>query len=153
GNKDEARVQLQQAVRLYRKIGDRRGLANSLNKLATLYHSVNENAQALIYYNEALDLYRTAEDKQGEAATLYSIAQIKGALGKLVDALTDVRESNDAIEVLRSEVVSPDLRASYYASVRKHAELYIDLEIRLGHLDGDKSAAERAFEVSEHAHA
>ena len=152
GNKDEARAQLQQAARLYQKIGDRRGRANALNELATIHHAANQNAKALVYHKQALDLYRTAGDKQGEAATLYKMAVVEEALGNLANALAYVKESYDAIEVLRSQVVSPDLRASYYASVRKYAELYIDLQMRLGQANGDKSAPERAFEISEHAH-
>lgn len=152
GNKDEAQTQLLKAVRLYQRIGDRRGRANALNELATIDHAANQNARALIYHKQALDLYRTAGDKQGEAATLYKMAVVEGALGNLANALSHVQKSYDAIEILRSQVVSPDLRASYYASVRKYAELYIDLEMRLGQSNGDKSVSERAFEISEHAH-
>jgi len=152
GNKDEARAQLQQAVSLYQKIGDRRGRANALNELATIHHTDHQNARALAYHKQALDLYRTAGDKQGEAETLYNMAVVEGALGNPANALSHVKESYDAIEILRSQVVSPDLRASYYASVRKYAELYIDLQMRVGQANGDKSAPERAFEISEHAH-
>lgn len=152
GKKDEARSQLQEAVRLYQKIGDRRGRANALNELATIGHAANQNARALVYHKQALDLYGTAGDKHGEAATLYKMAVVEGALGNLANALSHVKKSYDAIEILRSQVVSPDLRASYFASVRKYAELYIDLEMRLGQSNGDKSAPERAFEISEHAH-
>lgn len=153
GEQDEARIHLQQAIRLYRSMADRRGLANALTKLATIHHTANQNAKALIYYKQALDLYVKAGDKHSEAAILYQIAVVEAALGNLTNALTHVKESNEAIEVVRSQIISPELRASYYASVRKHAELLIDLQMRLGKLDGDKSAAETAFETSEHAHA
>lgn len=153
GRKDEARIQLQEAVRLYKKIGDRRGQANALTKLATIHRAARQYVRALVYHKQALDLYRTAADKAGEAATLYNIAVVEGALGDLDNALRHVRESNDAIEVMRSQVISPELRASYFESVRKHAELYIDLQMRRGNLNGDKSAAANAFEISERAHA
>jgi len=151
GNTDEPLVQLQYAIRLLKQIGDRRAQARALNVLASL-HTGEQNAKAFVYHRQALDLYRAAGDKKSEAETLYKMAVVEKARGNLAGALSYVKESNDAIEVLRSQVVSPELRASYYASVRKHAELYIDLVMRLGQLNGDKSAAESAFEISEHAH-
>lgn len=152
GNKDEARAQLQQAARLSQKIGDRRGRANALSELATIHYTDHQHMRALAYHKQALELYRTAGDKQGETATLYNMAVVEEALGNLENALSHVKECYDTIEILRSQVVSPDLRASYYASVRKYAELYIDLQMRLGQAKDDKSAPERAFEISEHAH-
>lgn len=152
GKNDEARIGLQQAIHLYQGTGDRRLEANALNRLAAIHSAAHENAKALAYRKQALELYRTAGDKQGEAATLYNIALVESAIGNLANALEHVKESNEAIEVVRSQIVSPDLRASYYESVRKYAELYIDLQMRLGKLNGDKTAAESAFETSEHAH-
>ena len=153
GKKDEAWTQLQQAIRLYREIGDRRGQANALNTLAGIYHNANQNPAALLHYKRALNLYRAAGDKQGEAATLYSMAVVERAMGNLTGALTHVKESTTAIEALRLQIVSPELRASYYASVRQHAELYIDLTMRAGAASIDKAQLESAFEISEHAHA
>lgn len=151
GHSEEALVQLQQALQLYQRIGDRRGQANALNELANIHRALSQNAKALTYHKRALALYRAAGDKHGEATTLYNMAVVERALGDLNNALTHVKKSNDAIETLRSQVVSPDLRASYYASVHKHAELYIDLLLRQGNLTGDKAAQESAFEMSEHS--
>ncbi|HKR11567.1 MAG TPA: CHAT domain-containing tetratricopeptide repeat protein [Pyrinomonadaceae bacterium] len=153
GKKAEARAQLQQAVRLYQTIGDRRGQASALNQLAGIHHSLEQNSTARAYHERALNLFRAADDKQGEAATLYELAVVEGKLGNLANALDYVKKSNEVIEALRAQIVSPHLRASYYASVRKHAELYIDLLMRLGQANGDKSGPASAFEISEHAHA
>ena len=151
--KNEALAQLQQVVRVYQKMGGRRGQANALNQLADIYHAANQNRTALVYRKRALNLFRAADDKQGEATALYELAVVEAELGDLANALRHVKQSNDVIEVLRSQIISPQLRSSYYESVRKHAELYIDLLMRLGQSNGDKSAAASAFEISEHAHA
>jgi CHAT domain-containing protein len=152
GQSAEALAQLQYVLRLYRRIDDRRGQATALRDCGKIYRALNQNTKALVYYRRALDLFRAAGDKHEEADTLYNIAVTEGALGNLTNALNLLKESTGAIEILRSQIVSPDLRASYYASVRKHAELYIDLLMRLGNLNGDKSAQETAFAISEHSH-
>lgn len=152
GKWKEAVAQLQQALGLYKEIGDRRGLAHALNELGNIYRAQNQNLKALSYHKRARALYNEVKDLHGEASALYNIALIEGVLGDLDSALGHVKESNEAIEILRSQVVSPDLRASYYASVHKHAELYIDLLMRRAKLHRDKVAEETAFEISEHSH-
>jgi len=152
GQRAEALNRMQYVLRLYRQIDDRRGQATALSEVGKIYRALNQNTKALAYYKRALDLFRAAGDKHEEAAALYNMAAVEGASGNLTDALKLLKDSTEVIEILRSQIVSPDLRASYYASVRKHAELYIDLLMRLGKLHGDKSAHENAFEISEHAH-
>ena len=153
GDQEKALAQLKQVIRLYRDIGDRRGQANALNELGNISRARGNNEQALAYFEQMLTLYRAAGDKNGEAKALYSLALVEGALNRLDKALAHIKESNEAIEILRSQIVSPDLRASYYASVHKHAELYIDLLMKLSQLPGQTQAATTAFEVSEHSHA
>jgi CHAT domain-containing protein len=152
GQRAEALAQLHHVLRLYRQMDDSRGQATALSECGKTYRALDQNVKALVYYNRALDLFRAAGDKHEESATLYNLAVTEGALGNLTKALDFVKKSNAVIEVLRSQIVSPDLRASYYASVRKHAELYIDLYMRLGQLNGDKSVQRIAFEMSERAH-
>lgn len=152
GKRNEAVAQLQRALGLYHEIGDRRGAAHALNELGNIHRALNQNAKALKYHKRALALYSAVRDRHGEATALYNMAVVEGVLGDLDSALAHVKQSNEAIEILRSQVVSPDLRASYYASVHKHAELYIDLLMRLGQLRRDKAAQESAFEISEHSH-
>ena len=152
GATDEALAQLQEALGLYRRIGDRRGQAHALSEIGNIHEALNQNTQALKNHKRALTLYRAAGDRNGEATALYKIAGVERALGDLDGALGHIKESNEVIETLRSQVVSPDLRASYYASVHKHTELYIDLLMRIGRDRGDKLAPESAFEISEHSH-
>jgi CHAT domain-containing protein len=152
GQTEEGLVQLQQAIQLYRQIGDRRGEANALNELGNIHRLLKQKNLALTAHNRALSLYRAAGDRQGEAATLYNLAVVERDFLDLKNALAHVKESNQLVEMLRSQVVSPGLRASYYASVRKHAELYIDLLMRFNILHDDQAARTSAFEISEHSH-
>lgn len=152
GQRTEAVAQLQQAVRLYRDIGDRRGQAVALSELGNIHRAMGWNRKALTYHKRARALYHAAGNRHGEATALYDMAFVERALSNFKPALSYVKESNELIEILRSQIISPELRASYYASVHKHAELYIDLLMRLGSLQGDKQAQANAFEISEHTH-
>ena len=151
GEEAKALAQLRQAVHLYRAIGDRRGEANALNETGHINRAAGKHSKALAEYKGALALYRAAGDRSHEANTLYYMAVAEMTLNELDAALAHVKESNEAIESLRAQIISPDLRASYYASVHKHAELYIDLLMRLSQLRGRKDAEANAFEVSEHS--
>ena len=152
GQRTEAVAQLQQAVRLYRDIGDRRGQAVALSELGNIHRAMGLNRKALTCHKRARALYHAAGNRHGEATALYDMAVVERDLSNFKPALSHVKESNELIEILRSQIISPDLRASYYASVHKHAELYIDLLMRLGSLQGDKQAQANAFEISEHTH-
>src|SRR5262249_6967370 len=67
--------------------------------------------------------------------------------------LAHCEEATRKIESLRAEVVSQELRASFFATVRRNLELNIDL-LMLSHKgDGSKDLDARALSTSEQAHA
>jgi CHAT domain-containing protein/tetratricopeptide (TPR) repeat protein len=153
GHRQEALGQLNQVLSLYRSLRDRRGEVNTLNNIGDIYNALGKKESALAYYKQALPLSRTAGDRYAEAATLYNLARVKKESGALKDALLDVKDSIRVIESLRAQIISPELRASYFASVYKHFELYIDLLMRLDELEPDKGFAAAALQASENARA
>jgi CHAT domain-containing protein len=153
GNKQEALSQLNQVLRLYRSLEDRRGQVNTLNNIGHIYFALGDKQRALLYYKQALPLTRAASDRASEADTLYNLARAEKDDGALNDALTHIEESIKTIESLRAQIVSPELRASYFASVHKHSELYIDLLMRLDKLEPDKGFGALALQASENARA
>jgi hypothetical protein len=100
-----------------------------------------------------LPFAKAAGDRHNESAALYQMALIARELGLLEEALQYVKESSQAIESLRVQIISPDLRASYFSSVHKHSELYTDLLMKLHRLQPEKDFAVMAFEASESARA
>jgi CHAT domain-containing protein len=88
-----------------------------------------------------------------ESVTLYHLARAKESRGALNDALSYIQESLKTIESLRAQVISSELRASYFASVYKHSELYIDLLMRLHKLQPDQRFCTLALQASENARA
>lgn len=153
GNKQEALQQLNQVLRLYRRLGDRRGQVDTLNKIGHIYFATGHTQKALGYYKQALPLSEAASDRMSEADTLYYLARAKKNIGALDAALADIQESLRTIESLRAQVISSELRASYFASVHKHSELYIDLSMRLHKLRRDQRFCTLALQASESARA
>jgi len=80
-------VRYEEALRLYRDLGDRSGEGSTLNNIGFVYHSLGENQKALEYYNQALAVFRDAGDHSGEARTLNNIGLIHGNLGDRQKAL------------------------------------------------------------------
>ncbi|MBO0721934.1 MAG: tetratricopeptide repeat protein, partial [Blastocatellia bacterium] len=96
--RSKSREKLQRALELYRRAGDRDGVIEALNQLATGYFYVGELRECLDKLNELLPLRRAAGDRAGEAKTINDIGMIRNSLG-------DVRESlvfyNQALLIAR----------------------------------------------------
>jgi CHAT domain-containing protein len=153
GYDEEALRGLNEALRVYRRMHNRRGQANVLNEIGRIYQGKGQSNKALYYHRQALPITQAAGDRNVEAATLYQIARVERQLGKLDDALTHITQSDDAIESLRAQIVNPDLRASYFASVQKYSALYIDLLMKMSLQHPEQDFAKRAFELNDNARA
>ena len=153
GYDEEALRGLNEALRVYRRMHDPPGQANVLNEIGRIYQGKGQSKKALYYHRQALPLSQAAGDRNVEAATLYQIARVERQLGRLDDALKHIAESTDAIESLRAQIVNPDLRASYFASVQKYSALYIDLLMKMHLNHPEKDFAERAFEMNDNLRA
>jgi CHAT domain-containing protein len=71
----------------------------------------------------------------------------------LNDARAFTQSAIEVIESLRTKVASQELRASYFASVRQHYELYMDVLMQLDKARPTEGFAAAAFAVSEKARA
>src|SRR5262249_21531653 len=77
----------QEALEVFRDIGDRREEATTLNHIALGDDSLRERQKALDYYNQALPLTRAVGDRRGEAETLINIGTLCGFSGETQKAL------------------------------------------------------------------
>lgn len=94
----------QEAVSLYRSLGNQDGEANALGRLGEVCFNTGENKGALDYSSQELRLRRTAGDRRGEAhALLYiglvynDLAQKQNALDYLNQALLLSRSVGDRL--------------------------------------------------------
>jgi len=153
GENQKALEYYNQSLPLRRAVGDRRGEAITLNNIGLVYSKLGEKQKALEYYSQSLGLSRAVDDRVGEALTLYSIAAAKRDRANLTEALTDIEASLNIIESLRTKIASPELRASYFATVQDYYQFYIDLLMQL-HKTNPKSGYDtKAFEASERSRA
>jgi tetratricopeptide (TPR) repeat protein len=78
----------QQALEIYREIGDRAGEGNALSGLGLAYHSLGQYQRAIEFSEQALAIFRDIGDRAGEGT----------ALGNLGVAYRNLGQSQRAIE-------------------------------------------------------
>ncbi|MCL1466340.1 CHAT domain-containing protein [Argonema galeatum] len=84
-NKSQFRAALQswqQALTIYREIGDRQGEANSLGNLGNAYDSLGQYQVAIDYHQQSLAIEREIGSRQGEANSLGSLGLAYQSLGQ-----------------------------------------------------------------------
>jgi CHAT domain-containing protein/tetratricopeptide (TPR) repeat protein len=153
GNKAKALGNYLVARQAYHDVKDLRGEAEVLNLIGRHYETQGQLPRGIECYQKALSLARQAEYRAAEAANLYSLARVERDTGSLAEARGRIETALKVIESLRARVASQDLRASYFATVRQHYELYVDILMRLHkeHPTGGFDA--EAFDASEKARA
>ncbi len=77
----------EEALPLWRAVGDLNGEADTLNAIGYVYHSLGELRKALDPYSQALQIYRAAGNRVGEAITLGNIGVAYDSLGEKQKAL------------------------------------------------------------------
>ena len=77
----------EEALPLFRIIGDRAREAFTLNNIGGVYNALGDQDKALGYYGQALPLRRAVADRGGEAITLNNIGGVYNALGDQEKAL------------------------------------------------------------------
>lgn len=133
---------LERALRLNRAAENRRGEYLTLNSIGHIYETRGEPKKALTFYTAALPLTRAAKDPARESLTLYNMAHAEFGAGRLAESRAHVESSLQIIESLRTNVVSHELRSSYFASVRQYYELYTSV---LMHMHRERPA--QGFDV------
>jgi CHAT domain-containing protein/Tfp pilus assembly protein PilF len=82
-----------EALELYRRAGDHKGEAVTLDNIGLVYDSLGERQKALEKYNESLPIRRAVGDRRGEAATLNNIGLLHWSMGEMQKALEKYNES------------------------------------------------------------
>jgi CHAT domain-containing protein/predicted DNA-binding protein YlxM (UPF0122 family) len=153
GESRKALEKFNESLPLRRAVGDRSGEAATLHSIGAVYQSLGETQKALEKYNEALPLRREVGDRNGEADTLLGIARVEQKRGALSQARQTVERAIGLIESIRTNVVSQELRASYFASRQGFFEIYIDVLMQ-AHKQNPAAAFDTvALAVSERARA
>jgi tetratricopeptide (TPR) repeat protein len=67
---------LQQALPLFRQVGNKSGEANTLTNFGAVYDDTGQPQRALEFYEQALALFRQVGNKSGEAKTLSNLGAV-----------------------------------------------------------------------------
>jgi len=153
GETQNALEKFNEALPILQAVGDRKGKAATLTYIGKVYHSLGEMQNALEKFNEALPLRREVGDRNGQAATLLGIARVEQKRGNLSQARQTIEQAIGLIESIRTDVVSQELRASYFASQQGFFETYIDVLMQMRKQNPAAGLDALALEVSERARA
>ncbi|NEO15426.1 MULTISPECIES: tetratricopeptide repeat protein [unclassified Moorena] len=92
----------QEALRIYRQLEDRQGIANSLNNLGLAYYRLGEYRKAIEFHQQSLSLSRELEYRQGQVNSLgnlglayYNLGQYRKAIEFHQQSLSLSRELED----------------------------------------------------------
>ncbi|MBD2607260.1 tetratricopeptide repeat protein [Scytonema hofmannii FACHB-248] len=153
GNYQKAIDVLQDAASRFAKIGIPTAEANVLGNIGKSYNSLKQPDKAINSYNQELKLRQKLGDRTGVADTLYNIAVTERDRNNFQAAQKQIESVIAIIEDIRTNVTSQDLRSSYFASIQKYYQFYIDLLMRLHKQQPDKGYDALALQVSERARA
>jgi tetratricopeptide (TPR) repeat protein len=87
----------------WRNVGQKRGLALSLNEMARAQASLSNNKDALLNFEEALQIRREIGDKRGLSDTLIDIGNFSNERGDYDLALKTYKEALDLERDLSNE--------------------------------------------------
>jgi len=153
GDLKAAKESLHRALELRQEVGDRSEEAQVLLDLGACESEQGDAVAAAGHFARARELARAVESPALEAASLLRWAAHDRNAGDLMAALDKLEAAGRIIESTASSVLSRDLRATYFGSQRTHAELYIDVLMRLAALESDGAFERMALEASEWARA
>ncbi len=140
---------LLQALDLRRKIKHRWGIANSLVNLGNAQLDAGRKQES--FENLAQGNLRANEvgDRQLEARSFYLLAIAEKDRGNLTEAIENVSKGLDLIEQIRGELVSSEIRYTYFASVQNYYELYTDLLVSRFEKTKNRDDLALALQISE----
>ena len=139
----------EQALAVNRAVNNRRQEGNTLASLGDVYAALSRHEKAVEYFEQALALHREIKNRVGAAKALSSLSSTQLARGNIPAARASIEESLKIAESMRSDVLSPESRASFLANVQSSYQLYTDLLMRQHRAEPGKGFDALAVETSE----
>ncbi|MEG4065449.1 CHAT domain-containing protein [Microcoleus sp. SVA1_A1] len=109
--------------------------------------------QALDYHQQALSIMRQVGDRTGEANILYNLALVQESLNDIPSALQSIQAAIAIVEDIRGQLLDPEFRTSYFATVQGYYKLQIDLLMQLHQQNPNQGYNSQAFNVTEQSKA
>jgi CHAT domain-containing protein/Tfp pilus assembly protein PilF len=131
GEYERALALHERSLAIRRSIVDVAAEAASLNGAGLALHALGRSDEALSRLDEALVIRRRTSDRLGEANTLHDLALVARDRGDLAAARAHLEAAIAVTDLLRGQIMSPDLRASFIAAEHDRYELYIDVLMQM----------------------
>jgi CHAT domain-containing protein/tetratricopeptide (TPR) repeat protein len=144
---------LERALSLQESARDPRLEAAIRSELGNTYEALEGHERAAENFARALELSEDSDDRVGEVTALFGMARAARHRNDLDGAKEYIERSLRIAESLREEVESRELRTSYFASVHRLHELYIEVLMQLHDVHPREGLAAAAFAASERARA
>lgn len=144
---------LTESLRLHREVGNRQGEVDALTNLGLIESVSGKKQEALENFNRATEISQAISDPTQEANVRYEIARVKLDLGELTESRQQIENTLNIVESLRTKVASQELRASYFATVQKYYDFYVELLMQMNGRQSGKGFDGEALQVSERARA
>ena len=143
----------EEALPLFRAEHDRYGEGLALFGICWSHVSSHDYQKGRDYCAQAQALQHAIGDRNTEAMTLKQIAIGERSLGNLNASLTAIGYAITNIESLRTKVVNPEYRLSYFAGSHDYYDFYIDLLMLLHKQKPNEAYDGKALQASERARA
>ncbi|HXQ74060.1 MAG TPA: CHAT domain-containing tetratricopeptide repeat protein [Pyrinomonadaceae bacterium] len=145
--------QYRKLQKFYQSIGDQNGEATALNLYADFLLRTGKNQEALDTCEHTLSLAEKIDDKGILMTALYNLSRAHEQLGHHEVALSFIQQAIKTSEDVRTNVGSPEFRASYLAGAHKYYALCIDILMQLHRARPNEGFAAAALLVSENSRA
>ncbi|WP_017721780.1 CHAT domain-containing protein [Kamptonema formosum] len=146
----EAWQSWQQALTLYREIGNRRGEAASLGNLGNAYDSLGQYTEAIQYHQQSLEIAREIGDRRGEAASLGNLGNAYDSLGRYTEAIEYHQQQLEIAREIgdrRGEAASLgglgnayDSLGQYTLAIEYHQQQSLEIEREIGDRRGEAAS-------------
>jgi len=144
---------LEQALLISQEVKDVNTQAKVLNQIGLQYLGMKDYEKSIVYSQLALPLLQKIQDRQGEATTLNNLAQAEALRGNLKTALANIQAAIEIIEQLRTNIINPELRQSFFATFDGAYKFYIQLLMDLHQQNPSQGYDKQAFNISERSRA
>jgi tetratricopeptide (TPR) repeat protein len=140
----------EEALLLWRAIGNPDWEATTLTNIGVVYYSLGERREALDFYNQALPLHRAVGNRRDEAITLNNIGMVYNSLGerrKALDFYNQALPLHRAVDNRREEAITLyNIGDVYYAmSERRKALDFYNQALPLRRAVGDRNGEARTL--------
>jgi CHAT domain-containing protein/predicted negative regulator of RcsB-dependent stress response len=141
------------ALPLFQAEHDRFGEGLALFGICWSHVSSRDYQKGLDYCAQARALQRSIGDRHTEAMTLKQIAIGERDRGNFAASQTAIESAIANVESVRTKVVNPEYRLSYFAGSQDYYEFYVDLLMRLHKQHPNQGYDGRALQATERARA